>query len=140
MARDERGGSEPVLPGPGGDDGGGGGAVSGSSGGCSDPPAAHPLSLVASYEGISMKGYDSGLPDRVDVGFDHLSWPSVNAARGGSLRLIPPSSTGTGTMRAGGGRSQPPAGEHARHHSLDPLRHASYAISELWVMHSWGRM
>ena len=27
----------------------------GSPGGCSDPPAAHPLSLVAYYEGISMK-------------------------------------------------------------------------------------
>ncbi|MGQ9774593.1 MAG: hypothetical protein ACUVS0_14015, partial [Chloroflexus sp.] len=46
------------------------------------------------------------LPDRVEVGFDHLSWPSVNVARGGSLRLAPLSSTGTGTMRTGGVRSR----------------------------------
>jgi len=52
------------------------------------------------------------------------------------LRLAPPSSTGTGTMRAGGARSQLPAGEHTRHHSPDPLPHVSYVISELWVMHS----
>ncbi|GIV93341.1 MAG: hypothetical protein KatS3mg056_2050 [Chloroflexus sp.] len=75
--------------------------------------------------------FDPGLPDRVDVVFDHLPWPSVNAARGGSLLSFPSSSNGTGTMRAGGARSQLPAGEHARHHAPDPLRHASYAISEL---------
>ncbi|GIV91524.1 MAG: hypothetical protein KatS3mg056_0233 [Chloroflexus sp.] len=72
----------------------------------------------------------------VNVVFDHLSWPSVNAARGGSLLLAPPFSTGTGTMRAGGARSQLPAGEHARHHAPDPLRHADNAVFELWVMHS----
>ncbi len=79
---------------------------------------------------------DPGLPDRGDVVFDHLSWPSVHAVRGGSVRLAPPFSTGTGTMRAGGARSQRPAGEHARHHFPDPLRHAGNAVFELWVMHS----
>ncbi len=87
--------------------------------------------------------FDPGLPDRVDVGFDHLSWPSVHAARGGSLRLAPPSGNGTGTMRTGGARSQLPAGEHARHYSPDPLRYAGNAVFALWVMHSpaeegWG--
>ncbi len=48
--------------------------------------------------------------------------------------MAPPSSTGTGTMRAGGACSQLPA-EHARHHSPDPLRHAGNAVFELWVMH-----
>jgi hypothetical protein len=67
---------------------------------------------------------------------DHLSWPSVTAARGGSLRLAPPSSTGTGTMCAGGARSQLPAGEHTRHHAPAPLRHAGNAVCEVWVMHS----
>ncbi|MGQ9581821.1 MAG: hypothetical protein ACUVT8_12905 [Armatimonadota bacterium] len=66
MARGARGGSEPGLPGPGGDDGGGGRAVPGSPGGCRDPPAAHPLSPVADYEGISMKGYQSKAPEFID--------------------------------------------------------------------------
>jgi hypothetical protein len=39
-------------------------------------------------------------------------------------------------MRAGGARSQCPAGEHARHHASDPLRHTGNAVFELWVMHS----
>jgi hypothetical protein len=32
-------------------------------------------------------------------------------------------------MRAGGARSQLPAGEHARHHAPDPLRHAGNMVS-----------
>lgn len=71
--------------------------------------------------------------------FDHLSWPSVNAARGGSLLLAPPFSTGTGTMCAGGARSQLPVGEYARHHAPDPLWHAGNAVFEVWVMHRWER-
>ncbi len=83
--------------------------------------------------------FDPGLSDKVDVGFDHLSWPSVNAARGGSLLLAPPSSTGTGTIRARGARSQRLAGEHVRHHTPDPLRHTGNAVFALWVMHSAQR-
>jgi hypothetical protein len=69
--------------------------------------------------------FDRGLPDRVDVGFDHLSWPSVHTARGGSLRLAPPFSTGTGTMRASGARSQRPAkdGKHTPPHSFNAMHY-----------------
>jgi hypothetical protein len=61
----------------------------------------------------------------VNVVFDHLSWPSVNAARGGSLLLAPPFSTGTGTMRASGARSQRPAkdGKHTPPHSFNAMHY-----------------
>jgi hypothetical protein len=63
--------------------------------------------------------------------------PSSTCRHGWSGALLaPPSNNGTGTMRAGGARSQCPAGEHARHHAPDPLRHAGNAVFELWVMHS----